>query len=90
MSKEGIQQNNEDWRMKGGEFWTAQIMAAGLDKKMRFFNDVLLGKDAPLGYGDEPALADVVLDGHVCDIYHTDRKPNDSFHRIYIHLKDVQ
>ena len=74
---------------KGVEFWTEEIRKAGVYDQLRHFNDVLTGKETPKGYGDEPVLREVVLDGRLCDIYHTDKKPSDSFHRVFIHLKDA-
>ena len=78
--------NNPDiW--KGVKFWTDEIRKAGVYNSLRCFNDVLTGKKAPQGYG-EPVLEDVVLDGRKCDIYHTDKKRNDSWHRVFIHIKE--
>lgn len=71
---------------KGTEFWTGQIKNAGVYDQLRQFNDVLTGKQAPQGYG-EPALTNVELDGKLCDIYHTDKKPSDSGCRVFVHIK---
>jgi len=73
--------------MKGSAFWIAEIKKAGVHESLRHFNDLLTGYEAPGGYG-EPVLTDVVLDQRKCDIYHTDKEPNDSWHRIYIHIKE--
>lgn len=73
---------------KGTAFWTEEIKKAGVFEKLRHFNDVITGKEAPQGYGDEPVLRDVMLDGKRCDVYHTDRKRGDTFHRIFIHIKE--
>jgi hypothetical protein len=47
---------------------------------------VITGKKAPSGYG-EPMVENVLLDGVLCDIYHTDRDGG-SGHRIFIHKKE--
>lgn len=75
---------------KGTEFWTEEITKAGLKDKLRFFNDVVIEKRPPVSeanFGD-PALADVVLDGKKCDIYHTDKTSRDAWHRLFIHIKE--
>ncbi|MDE1970867.1 MAG: hypothetical protein KGI50_04825 [Patescibacteria group bacterium] len=84
---EKIEKSKDVW--KGTKFWTDQIKDAGVYNKIKHFNDVITGKEAPhpQGYGD-PVLTDIVLDGKRCDIYHTDKKPGDSGHRIYIHIKE--
>ncbi|MFH1631666.1 MAG: hypothetical protein ABIA47_01400 [bacterium] len=73
---------------KGVSFWMEEIKKAGVYDQLRHFNDIITGKDAPKGYGDEPVLEDVVLDGRKCDIYHTDKKPSDTYHRVFIHIKE--
>lgn len=77
--------NSDVW--KGGDFWTSEIKKAGVYDQLRHFNDLITGKEAPKGYG-EPVLIDVVLDGRKCDIYHTDKKPTDSYHRVFVHIKE--
>ena len=79
-------ENSEIW--KGTEFWTNEIIAAGVKNKLKPFNDVITGNNAPGGYG-EPIVTDVILDGINCDVYHTDKNPNDSGHRIFIHKKST-
>jgi len=74
---------------KGTEFWAKEIEKAGVKGKLRFFNDVIVEKMPPhsgTSYG-EPVLADVVLNGHKCDIYHSDHSEKDTWHRIFIHIK---
>jgi hypothetical protein len=68
-----------------------QIKQAGVFDNLRVFNDVITGKERPhqTGYG-EAIVRDVVLDGRVCDIYHTDRERTDSGHRIFIHIKGAK
>ena len=75
----------EPW--KGAAFWKEELKKAGLADSLRHFNDVLTGKEYRGGYGD-PVLQDVVLDGKRCDVYHSDHKPEDTFHRIFIHFKE--
>ena len=73
---------------KGGfDYWKEEIKKGGYLDQLKPFNDLLTGKEAPQGYG-EPILTDVILDGKNCDIYHTDKEPSDTFHRIFIHIKE--
>lgn len=71
---------------KGTDFWTEEIKKAGVLSSLRHFNDVIAANEPPGGYG-EPVLRGVILDGKICDVYHTDKQPGDSGHRIYIHMK---
>lgn len=75
----------------GTQFWISKIKEAGVYDELRGFNDVITGKDAPRGYADGPVLTDVVLDGFMCDIYHTDGKKGEKTdrtgNRIFIHIK---
>lgn len=80
-------ENSENRIWKGVAFWTDEIQKAGVYEQLRHFNDVITGKEAPQGYG-EPVITDVVLDGKKCDIYHTDKKRSDTFHRVFIHIKE--
>lgn len=80
-----IERSNEIW--KGTAFWTDEIQKAGVFEQLRHFNDVITGNEAPQGYGEEPVVRDVVLDGMVCDIWHTDHKRGDTYHRLFIHIK---
>lgn len=80
------QEKIELWQ-KGVKFWIDEIKKAGVYGELRNFNDVLTGKQAPQGYGD-PVLTDVKLDGKMCDIYHTDKKPSDTACRVFIHIKE--
>ena len=73
--------------VKGYDFWRKEMDQAGLIEKLRPFNDLITGKDAPQSYG-EPVLTDVILDEKKCDVYHTDKKPTDSYHRVFIHIKE--
>jgi len=73
---------------KGTSFWTEEIKKAGVLDELRAFNDVITGNKAPQGYGEEPVVRDVILDGKKCDIYHTDHNENDSYARIFIHVKE--
>lgn len=77
----------DKWFYKGVGDLEEEIEKAGLKDKLKHFNDILTGHEAPIGYGD-PVLIDVVIDGRKCDVYHTDKKPTDSFHRIFIHIKE--
>jgi hypothetical protein len=75
---------------KGVHFWQEEIEQAGLKEKLRFFNDVITEKRPPhpdSGYR-EPVLENVILDNKTCDIYHSDHEKGDSWHRIFIHIKD--
>lgn len=78
--------NSDRWFSKSGRELTEDIEKAGLKDRLKPFNDVLHGSNAPGGYGD-PVLTNIEIDGRTCDIYHTDKKPGDSYHRIYIHTK---
>ncbi|HAT73959.1 MAG TPA: hypothetical protein DCS08_03060 [Candidatus Moranbacteria bacterium] len=82
---ESMENQNKIW--KGTNFWKEEIKKAGVLDKLKFFSDVITENRAPLSYGD-PVITDVVLDGVVCDIYHTDKKPNDTGCRIFIHKKE--
>jgi len=82
---EKIQQVKDVW--KGYDFWVGEIKKTGVFDQIRSFNDIITGTRAPLGYGDAPVVRDVVLDGQVCDIWHTDHKRTDSGCRIFIHKK---
>ena len=46
------------------------------------FNDIITGREAPHGYGG-PMVRDVVLDGTLSDIYHTDHSGGTG-HRVFI------
>jgi len=83
---ENVEKSKEVY--KGLEFWTEEIKRAGVLGKLRFFNDVITGKEPPHGYGEGPVVADVVIDGMLCDIWHTDHKKDDSYHRIFIQIKE--
>lgn len=80
-----LEQGGDRW--KGVSFWTGEIKKAGVYDQLPHFNDLLTGREAPKGYGD-PVLTDVILDGRKCDIYHTDKKPTDSYHRVFVHIKE--
>lgn len=75
---------------KGISFWTEEIKKAGVYDELRHFNDVITEKKAPHPESSykEPVLRDVRLDGKTCDIYHTDHERGDTYHRIYIHIKE--
>lgn len=80
--------NNEVW--KGLDFWTKELEQSGLKENLNFFNDVIVEKRPPnndSGYG-EPVLLDVILDGKKCDVYHSDQNKNDTYHRLFIHIKE--
>lgn len=85
MYKSTPERSKEIW--KGVGFWAEEIKKAGVYERLRHFNDVLTGREAPKGYG-EPVLTDIVLDGKNCDIYHTDKERDDSFHRVFVHIKE--
>lgn len=79
----------EGFVWKGTEFWAKEIEKAGVTG-LRFFNDVVTEKRAPHpegGYG-EPVARDVILDGKKVDIYHSDQKRGDSYHRLFLHIKE--
>ena len=81
---------NQESIWRGTEFWTKEIEKAGLLNNLKFFNDVIVEKCPPhpeSEYG-EPILIDVVLDGKKIDIYHTDKDNNDTFHRLFLHIKE--
>ncbi len=81
-------ENKEIW--KGTQFWSDEIEKAGVKDKLRFFNDVVTEKRPPhpdANFND-PELIDVVLDGKKCDIYHTDKTDKDTWHRLFIHIKE--
>ena len=83
---ENIEKQNKLW--KGGtDFWTEEIKKAGVFDKLQFFSDVITENRAPSNYGDQ-VITDVMLDGILCDIYHTDKKPSDTGCRIFIHKKE--
>ncbi len=87
-SANNIGNSEEIW--KGAGFWIEEITKAAVYGKLNHFNDVMTGKQPPSpesDYGNNPVLADVKLDGHTCDIYHSDHKRGDSGHRIFIHIK---
>ncbi|PIR73922.1 MAG: hypothetical protein COU35_05100 [Candidatus Magasanikbacteria bacterium CG10_big_fil_rev_8_21_14_0_10_47_10] len=83
----------DDERRRDQWFWKSVaelkqlVEEAGLGDRLRHFNDVLIGHETPDGYGD-PVLTDVTIDGRTCDVYHTDKKPTDTYHRIFIHIKE--
>ncbi len=81
-------ENQQVW--KGTKFWTEEIEKADLKNDLRFFNDVVTEKRPPhpdSNYG-EPVLIDVILDGKKCDIYHSDKTDKDTWHRLFIHIKE--
>ena len=80
---------------KGTQFWTDEIIKAGVKDQLKFFNDVITEKRPPhpeSGYC--LVLKDIILDDKKCDIYHTDQDEsgNDikghSWNRIFIHIKE--
>jgi len=77
--------NGDVW--KGVRFWMDALREAGLQEQLPQYNDVMTGKEAPKGYG-EARFTDVELGGKLCDVYHTDWKPGDSYNRVYIHIKE--
>ena len=79
--------NRDKWFYMGVAELTEQVRKAGLIERLRPFNDVITGHEAPKGYGN-PVLIDVQVDGRNCDIYHTDKKPSDTYNRIFIHIKE--
>ena len=81
---------NRNEQLRGVSFWTDKIKEAGLNDKLRFFNDLVTEKRPPhlnSGYG-EPVLKDVTLGDKTCDVYHTDHKNSDHWHRLFIHIKN--
>lgn len=75
---------------KGQKFWSNELEKAGVKDKLKFFNDVVTEKRPPHsdgGYG-EPILINVVLDGKKCDVYHSDHSDGDTWHRLFIHIKE--
>lgn len=90
MFKEQQLDPNTNELMRGVSFWTEKIKEAGLTEQLRFFNDLTTEKRPPhasAGYG-EPVLRDVTLGDKICDVYHTDHNEKDSWHRLFIHIKN--
>jgi len=80
----------EQKNWKGVDFWTKEIEKARLLNNLSFFNDIITENRPPnpeSGYGD-PVLADVILDGKKVDIYHTDKNNGDTYHRLFIYIKE--
>lgn len=74
-------------KVEGGlDYWRNEIRLNGYSEQLSPFNDVITGKEAPLGYG-EAVLRDVTLHGKTCDIYHSDKESSDTAHRVFIHIK---
>ena len=93
MNENIFKNNSEVW--KGTDFWSNQIRNAGVYDKLAHFNDVITEKTPPhTQSGYNLVLNDIILDGKHCDIYHTDQDEdgtsihNNSYHRIFIHIKD--
>ncbi len=83
-----MENNNELW--KGYSFWNKEIEQAGIKDGLRFYNDIITEKRPPhpdAGYGD-PVVTDAILDGKKVDIYHTDHDDGDSWHRLFLHIKE--
>lgn len=82
-----------DYFWWGVERWITEIKKAGVAGELKIFNDVITEIHPPseplLSKG--PALTDVNLGGHLCDIYHHDGKKgersNSTSCRLYIHIK---
>ncbi len=90
MFKEPTLEPKNDETLKTVSFWTDKIEKAGLTEKLAFFNDIVTEKRTPdpkAGYG-EPVLRDVILDGQLCDVYHTDHNDGDTWHRLFIYIKN--
>jgi len=76
--------------IKGTQFWTSALEKVGLKDQLGHFNDVITEARPPhpdSGYG-EPVLVDIILDGKLCDVYHTDHEDSDHWHRLFIHIKE--
>jgi hypothetical protein len=74
--------------LKGVSFWSKEITKAGLDETLQY-HDLVTGKKAPEGYGEQPVAEDVILDGKHCDIWGVKNNPRfTDYHRIYIHIKE--
>lgn len=81
--------SRDKWGMKSIRELREMMQEAGMVDKLKPFNDIIFERRPPAGgYGDKPVLAEQVIDGRVCDIYHTDQKPGDSGHRVFIHVKE--
>ena len=81
---------NENFIWKGTNFWKEEIKKAGVLKELKFFNDVITEPRPPhekSGYS-KPVLTDIILDGKKTDIYHSDKTEDNTFHRIFIHIKE--
>lgn len=90
MFKESQPDQNTNEAMRGISFWVDKIEEAGLTGQLRFFNDLIAEKRPPhpdAGYG-EPVLTNVKLGDKMCDVYHTDHTKGDSWHRLFIHIKN--
>lgn len=75
---------------KGTQFWTSELEKTGLKDELRHFNDVVTETRPPhqeSGY-KEPVLTDITLDGKKCNVYHSDHNDKDTFHRLFIHIKE--
>lgn len=76
---------------KGTDFWKQEINTWIQEQELDdlpFYNDVVGENRAPhpdSGYG-EPLIRDAVLDGEVCDVYHSDHAGG-TWHRVFIHHK---
>jgi|GEM_PF-1344119 len=79
-------ENQEAW--KGAKFWDNEITKAEVKNKLRFFNDIVTEKrlSHPDSKYGEAILIDLILDGKKCDIYHTDKTNQDTWHRLFLPL----
>lgn len=91
INSQGVEKNSKlESKWKGTEFWSKEIEAAGVMKKLKFFNDVVTEKRPPhpaSGYG-QPVLTNIILDGKKVDIYHSDQDKKDTTHRVFLHIKE--
>lgn len=79
---------NSEWR--GLDFWNKELEKAGKLSSLSFFNDVIIENRAPhpeSGYG-RPVLTDIILDGRKSDVYHSDSQERQTYHRLFIHIKE--
>ena len=78
-----------DW--KGTEFYKSQLIKAGFENIIKYFDSISWGATPPKpdsGYPKEPTFSDINLDGKKTDIYCLVFGKNKEEFSIYLHIKE--
>ncbi len=85
-NQEGSLGRREDFK-SSLEFWRGEIEKAGFTDKVPHFNRLSIRNEVSMG-SQEPVIKDLVVDGEVYDVYHSDMGPEKTFsHNLVLHRK---